>query len=334
MLLAHGRPSLRRWWPLVAAAVLLLAACSSDESASQESTPSDPAPETTTTTTGPPVRASAGCGTPPDTGPTDEPPGDVERTFSFGGTEWTYRLAVPQSYDPGTPTPLVLNLHGHSTSSIAHSVYTAMPEKAGERGVLVVAPDAGDGAWDYMPEGADDDFLTALLDDLEARYCVDLDRVHLAGMSLGAWRSALTGCLHTDRFASIALVTVEVHPGCAVPVVAFHGTADPLAPYGDGADPDVQVTSDLAALPGARENASSWAEAGDCSPEPVVSEPADRVELRRYEDCAEGIDVELYTLFGAGHVWPGSPIDLPQSFEGLDATELILDFFEDHPLRS
>ena len=315
--------------------LLLSASCSTDaaESGSADPVETSASGDAATSTTAPARRWSEGCGTPADVEPTDEPPGDVERTFTFGGDERPYRLAVPESYDPDTPAPLVVNLHGHSNNALTQSHYTAMPSAAAERGVLVVAADAGDTVWDYTPEGADDDHLVALLDDLQGRYCIDLDRVHLAGMSLGAWRSALTACRHPDRFASIALVTVEVHPGCAMPVIAFHGTADPLAPYGEGADPEVQVTSDLAALPGARDNAASWAEAGGCSPEPRVEAPAENTELRVYEGCSDGIDVQLYTMVGAGHVWPGSPIELPGSFDAIDATELILDFFEEHPRR-
>ena len=315
-------------------ALLITASCSTDAAESQGT---DPVEVTTTdgvTTSmiAPALRASEGCGTPPDVEPTDDAPGDVEMAFPFGGQDRTYRVAVPETYDRDTPTPLVMNLHGHSNTALTQSHYTAMPAAAGERGVLVVAPDAGDRVWDYTPEGPDDDYLIALLDDIEGRYCIDLDRVHLAGMSLGAWRSALTGCRHPNRFASIALVTVEVHPGCAMPVIAFHGTADETAPYGEGADPGVRVTGQLAALPGARDNAASWAEAAGCSAPPLVEEPAEDTELRTYEDCDDGIDVQLYTMVGAGHVWPGSPIELPGAFDHVDATALILDFFGDHPL--
>ena len=318
---------------VTALGLLLGASCSTDAAESEGTGPveTSAAADGTTTTTAPEARGSEGCGTPPDVEPTGEPPGDVERTISAGGNDRLYRMTVPESYDPDTPTPLVLNLHGHSNNALTQSHYSAMPTAAGERGVLVVAADAGDTVWDYTPEGADDDYLVALLDDIEDRYCVDLDRVHLAGMSLGAWRSALTACRHPERFASIALVTVEVHPGCAMPVIAFHGTADETAPYGEGADPGVQVTGNLAALPGARDNAASWAEAAGCEREPGIEEPAEKTELRTFEDCDDGFDVQLYTMVGAGHVWPGSPIDLPGAFDHIDATELILDFFEDHP---
>lgn len=297
----------------------------------------DAAGSSTTATHAPEVesaaRPSEGCGTEPEVTATDEAPGDVALTFDHDGTAREYRLGVPEDYDPDEPAPLVMSLHGHGNTAATQSVYTDMPAKAAARGFLTLTPDAGDGAWDMSQTGPDDDFLVALLDHVTAGYCVDLDRVHLAGLSLGAWRAALTACNHPERFASIALVTVELHTGCAKPVVAFHGTADRTVPYGEGADPGVEVTGPNAGLPGARDNVARWAEAAGCPGEVRTERIGDDIELRAYEDCPDGMDVALYTMIGADHVWPGSPIELPGATDTIDATELALDWFEDHPLR-
>ncbi len=279
------------------------------------------------------ARPSDGCGTEPEITPFDEPPGDVAGNFDHDGTAREYRLGVPEDYDPERPAPLVVNLHGHGNDAATQSVYTDMPAKAGARGVITLTPDAGDGAWDLARTGPDDDFIVALLDHIAAGYCIDLDRVHLAGLSLGAWRAALTACNHPERFASIALVTVELHTGCAMPVIAFHGTADTIVPYGEGADPGVEVVGPNAGLPGARHNIAQWAEAAGCADEVRTERIGDDIELRSYEGCPDGLEVELYTMIGANHVWPGSPIELPGSTDTIDATELALDWFEDHPLR-
>ena len=56
---------------------------------------------------------------------------------------------------------------------------------------------------------------------------------------------------------------------------------------------------------------------------------------RVYPDCDDGAEVELYTIDGGGHTWPGSPIDVPRlgaNTDQIDATDLILDFFAEHPL--
>lgn len=272
---------------------------------------------------------SAGCGTPPDVEPAaDERPGDVPLTFTSGDVERVYRLAVPDDYDPDTPVPLVLNLHGSGSDAVQQSAYTALPAAGTDRGMIVAAPEGLDGLWELAGEGADDDFLVALTDDLESRYCIDRNRVHLAGMSLGAWKSGITGCANPNRFASVALVTVEVFPGTCDPlaVLAFHGTDDSTVPY-DGS-PDGGP-----GLPGTPENMASWAENGGCDAEPELSTLGDDVTEHRYLGCDEGVDVVLYEIEGGGHTWPGSDIKIGPTTETIDATELALDWFEAHPLR-
>src|SRR5690606_37455958 len=103
-------------------------------------------------------------------------------------------------------------------------------------------------------------------------YCIDRNREHIVGMSLGAWKAAATACSNEGRFASISLVTVEVFPGTCEPIAvqAFHGLLDFTVPYGEGSDVDPGKTR-LATLPGSRENIAGWAESGGCSPEPEIT---------------------------------------------------------------
>lgn len=329
------------WGVLLAGAAVLgfgLAGCSSGDGASAPAATSTTttAPASTTSTT---VPASDGCGTEPDVGRLSaETPGDVAATFASGGVDRAYRLAVPRAYDPDEPAPLIVNLHGSGSNALQASVYGDVPRAAAERGVLVVTPEAIDGRWELGGTGRDADFLVALLDDVEGRYCVDLDRVHLMGMSLGAWKAAATACSFPDRFASIALVTVEVFPGTCepMPVVAFHGTADGTVAYGEGGGTVDDGDTVNAGLPGALDNIAAWADSGGCDPEPIDSEIGDDVRLRRFEGCDEGIGVELYTIVGGGHTWPGSPIALGDpklTTDTIDATQLSLDWFEAHPAR-
>ena len=204
--------------------------------------------------------------------------------------------------------------------------------------MLTVAPQSVAGQWELSGEGADTDFIVGLVDDLEARYCIDRNRVHAVGMSLGAWKAAVTACTVAGRFASVALVTVEVFPGeCEpMPVVAFNGTADPVVGYGEGGE-DVEISGFNATLPGTRDNIAAWAESGGCEPEPDVSTIEDDVEVWSYPGCADGVDVALYTIAGGGHTWPGSEIVIgpPEwTTDSIDATGLALDWFEDHPRRA
>ena len=114
---------------------------------------------TTATTTAPVVRASTGCGQPPAVTATEaEPLGDVALAITVGDQQRTYRLGVPAAYDPGTPAPLVLVLHGAGGTAEIMSAYTAMPVRAAARGVITVTPDAVAGNWELGPVGPDDEF--------------------------------------------------------------------------------------------------------------------------------------------------------------------------------
>ena len=290
---------------------------------------------TTTSSSVPAARASAGCGQEPAVTRTDRtPPGDVPLAITVGPQQRTYRLGVPSSYDKDVPAPVVLNLHGAGGTAERQSIYTAMPTRAAARGFLTVTPDAINGSWELPGEGADDQFLTILLDDVANHYCVDLDRVHAVGLSLGAWKAAITACTHPDRFASIVLVTVEVHPSeCGpMPVIAFHGTGDHVVPYGEGADPGVVVTGSNAGLPGVSVNMPAWAKGAGCSDQKDVVRIEPDVDHWIYRDCPTGMGVELYSIVHGDHTWPGSPIPRPGTTQTVDATALALDWFEAHPL--
>jgi polyhydroxybutyrate depolymerase len=332
----------RRRALLASSLLVALAACSggsSDAGRSAASATSSSVATVTTSTASSPPTGTPGCGREPDVARLgDEPPGDVAATFTSDGVERAYRLSVPPGYDPEQPAPLIFNLHGSGSNALQASVYGDVPQRAAEEGYLVVTPEAIDGKWQLGGTGTDGDFLIGLLDDIESRYCIDQDRTHIMGMSLGAWKAAATACSFPGRFASAALVTVEVFPGACepLPVIAFHGTGDHVVPYGEGADPGITIQGFNANLPGAVANIEQWAASGGCAPEPEISEIGDDVTRRRFTDCDPGIDVELYTIAHGDHTWPGADIDISGhggTTQTIDATNLALAWFADHPAR-
>lgn len=315
--------------------MLALSACSGDNPGSASVATRAATATPTTAATGSPTtpapRGTAGCGTPADAPPiTAKRPGDVERTLTVGDRERIYRLGVPTDYDDERPSPLVMNLHGAGSNALQASVYGGVPQEADERGMIEIAPEAFAGKWQLGGSGYDHDFLVALLDDIENRYCIDTDRVFLIGMSLGAWKAAATACAMGDRVAAIALVTVEVRPGVCgpIPVVAFHGTADPIVPYGEGSGREFPGSPN-AGLPGTRDNIAHWAQGNGCDKTPDKTEIGTDVEVWTYRDCTA--DVVLYTILGGGHTWPGETIKTGATTRTIDATQIAFDWFDAHP---
>jgi polyhydroxybutyrate depolymerase len=324
---------------VVALSISVLVGCAgSDEAGSATGSTTTSAASGPTTTAGgagaPAARSSAGCGTTPEATLPDATLGDAALAYDLDGTERAYRLAVPGDYEPDEPTPVVLNLHGAGSNAHQQSAYSALPRVGADAGWLVVTPDAVAGFWEMTDSGADDRFLMGLLDEIEAGYCVDLDRVHATGISLGSWKTTVTACAHPDRIASMALIAESVAiDDCDVPVVAFHGTADRVVPYGEGADEGIVVRGGNAALPGVEVNLPAWAANAGCDEEPVRTPIGEHAERWVY-DCPDGEGLEFYSIAGGGHTWPGAEVngepDVPD--RAVDATEIALDWFDQHRL--
>ena len=324
--------STRRRFAITAFSLLIvLSACSSTGSNGRAASGTTSPSGTTTPTSSTTPAGSAGCGHPADAPVlTDKIPGDVAETISVAGTTRDYRLGVPDDYSRDRPTPLIVNLHGSGSNAIQASVYSDLPRQAGRRGMITVAPDAIAGKWQLGATGTDHDFLMALVKNIESRYCIDRDRVFLIGMSLGAWKAAITACTEPDTFAAAVLVAVEVHPpNCPpVPVLAFHGTADQVVPYGAGSGHSFP-NSPNAGLPGTHENIASWAKGNSCDPKPEVKKIGADVERWTYRNCSA--DLVLYTIVGGGHTWPGATVKIGPTTQTIDATRLALDWFQAHP---
>ena len=67
----------------------------------------------------------------------------------------------------------------------------------------------------------------------------------------------------------------------------------------------------------------------------MASSPTADVERRHYTHCAKDSDVDLYTIVGEGHQWPGGKPIIAQWLVGpysrsVDATRLMWEFFREH----
>jgi polyhydroxybutyrate depolymerase len=116
-----------------------------------------------------------------------------------------------------------------------------------------------------------------------------------------------------------------------VPMIAFHGTADRMAPYNGGESP---IAPDL--FPSTQVWTANWARRNHCATKPLESAVAADVTSREYTNCADDASVVFYILKGAGHSWPGGE-PIPEWFVGptsrsIDATSVMWAFFREHPL--
>lgn len=275
------------------------------------------------------------------------------------GRERAYLLHVPRSYDGTRSVPLVVSLHAGATWPAHQAHLTGWNRLADEEGFLVVYPAGSDlpgvpGAsllaskmWHTFAGGPelerDVRFLADLIDSLDVRYRIDPDRIYVNGMSNGGGMAFALSCALPGRIAAAGLVAAAqalpagwCAPGRPVPVIAFHGTADPIAPYGGGPLGD-RFNPVKPILPSIREFVSDWAARNRCAGPPAESRIAADVTRATYAGCEAGADVVLYTVEGGGHAWPGGKPPpawrVGRTTRSVDATRTMWEFFGEHPLR-
>ncbi|MDQ6871986.1 MAG: alpha/beta hydrolase-fold protein [Gemmatimonadota bacterium] len=267
-------------------------------------------------------------------------------SFVSSGEKREYLLYVPGSYDRSRSTPLVISMHGAGLWGAAQKETSQWNKLADNQGFIVVYPSGIGGkgvrVWRAEPGSGlmkDVKFISELIDTLKASYNIDTTRIYANGLSNGGGMSFALSCTLSDRIAAVGMVAAaETLPWswCTdhrpVPMIAFHGTADPEVPYNGGSS-----WVSPRPFPSTPKWAANWARRNKCRSNPVESTVATDVTRRAYTNCADNADVLLYTIQGGGHTWPGGT-PLPEWFVGrttrsIDATSLMWSFFRDHPLQ-
>ncbi|HVU14201.1 MAG TPA: PHB depolymerase family esterase [Phototrophicaceae bacterium] len=283
----------------------------------------------------------------------------IRETLIYTGLERSYLLYAPPNLKPASP--LVMVLHGRGIAAeimfqISGNSFTALADQAG---FILVYPNAVDEIWndgrligDKLSNADDVGFIRALIDHLSARYPLDVQRIYVTGLSNGGHMAYRLACELSDQIAAIAPVAAPMFkhmseactPENPVAALIIMGTRDPVAPYHGGEARRLWLrwlkrhgTTYLSA----RETARFWAQVNHCTGEPSVTllpdhDPRDGTQIETTVYASGAAPVELYTVIGGGHTWPGSPLVLPRvifsrTSREIDASQVIWNFFE--PIR-
>jgi predicted peptidase len=158
-----------------------------------------------------------------------------------------YLLFLPAGYGTEATTrwPLILFLHGAGERGtnvwlVAKHGPPKLDLATPDFPFMVVSPQCPAG------EQWSDEVLLALLDEIEAKYPVDLQRVYLTGLSMGGFGTWSLGLRHPERFAAMApicgggdfitpfVTELERKEALAsLPIWAFHGAKDPVVPLAE-----------------------------------------------------------------------------------------------------
>jgi polyhydroxybutyrate depolymerase len=264
---------------------------------------------------------------PPVTQPQDCPedalaPGNHNLSLEHDGETRTYIVHVPQGVNGTSAVPLVVDMHGLTSSAGAQASLSGWRAKADEEGFIVVHPQGLDASWNggelccgtSQRTGVDDEgFIRALVAQMESDACIDSKRVYATGLSNGGAMSHLLGCQAADLFAATAPVSMgngvrACNPSRPISVVMTRGTQDTLVSFNGGL------------FPSAQEDFEEWAARNGCQGSPREANELCQV----FTDCDGGVEVKTCTL-NAGHV-------LYDNSQDFSVPDVVWETFERHTL--
>lgn len=266
-------------------------------------------------------------------------------TLTVDGEVRQYLLYVPKSYRGDQPVPLVISIHGYGGSPSQQQKESGWNDLADQYNFIVVYPSGTGTPKHWRASGTEEsykeiDFISALMDKLEADYSIDATRIYVNGHSNGGGMTFMLACTLSDRIAAAGAVSggylypwQDCNPTRPVPLIAFHGTADPVVPYTGGPSrlfhypfPDIPTFI------------AHYAQSNGCQTTPQALPAIQEVSGVEYTGCSQNASVILYTIDGGGHGWPGGRTRLPEFVVGkttqsIDATQMLWDFFTRYSLE-
>jgi polyhydroxybutyrate depolymerase len=184
------------------------------------------------------------------------------------------RVYLPVKFSSKRSWPLVVLLHGYSSSARLQELYMMLSKHVSAKEFVLLVPEGttdakGNRFWnatdfccDFEQRGVrDSEYLQALIEAASSRYSIDADRVYLFGHSNGGFMANRLACEVGSRIAGIATLagtTYKDPSRCQdrnpIPVLHAHGTGDETIFY--SGDPR---------FPGAEEYLSYWSDRNGCS---------------------------------------------------------------------
>jgi polyhydroxybutyrate depolymerase len=270
------------------------------------------------------------------------PVGSSAHSIEVGGVSRTYLVYRPASLP--AKAPLVVMLHGGFGSASQAEKSYGWDAEADREHFVVAYPDGLGRAWNTgggccgtpgKTNADDTGFITAMVSAIGRQVPVDAARVYATGISNGGIMAYTLAC-HTAIFAAIGPDSATELGSCPAPhplsVIHIHGTADTRIPYQGGEGQGV-AHIDGPSVPSLN---ARWRGVDHCASPAVRTVGAVTTSTA---SCPAGQAVELITIAGAGHQWPGAasrPVlqrllgtDPPST--ALNATQVIWQFFAAHP---
>lgn len=234
-------------------------------------------------------------------------------------------VLVPKNYSVNRPIPLVMLLHGYTSSGAAQDAYFKLSTLVDEYGFIFVAPDgtveeeggknrfwnAGEkNCCNFQGSTVNDSaYLKTLIEAVQNRYSIDSKQIFVTGHSNGGFMSHRLAYDYPETIAAIVALNgaaplswTKARPSSPVNILHIHGTADTVNLYHGN-----QIFG--VPYPGAETGIRNWAyyAFGNAIPlEQTTRRDLDE-EIKGNETVvkswADG-RIELWTIEGGPHVPP------------------------------
>lgn len=265
------------------------------------------------------------------------------RSLTHDAVLRVYNVYAPAGYDGLTPVPLVVDIHGLTSTKEQQQGLSGWQAKADAEGFLVAYPDGLDQSWNAgtccapsTTNGVDDvGFIRAMVLAIQAEGNVDASQIFVTGLSNGGAMTHRLACEAADVFVAAAPLAfptpysdfaTECTPSATIPVLLSMGLTDVLVPYEDGF------------FGGAVESFEAWRSKNGCG----AAAPEEHLYMgQSYCDvdlsCGSGTQVGLCSVYGTAF---GPPLEdvsghvLYINDDGIVFADVIWQFFQSGSLAS
>ena len=258
------------------------------------------------------------------------------------GVERSYRLHIPENVTENAP--LVVVMHGYSSSASVIEEYSEMNRIADENGFVVVYPQGtkDDNGYHFFNVGYDfhsgvdvDDmgYIHALIDHMQETLSVSQQNVFSTGMSNGGDMSYMLAC-QSDKIRAIAPISGcmmkhlfdSCEPAQSIPVLEIHGTLDDVTLI----EGDLENQGGWGAYMPLSDTIQFWVDHNELEQSETIAvansnnSDGSTVMYHRYYSASSSntAEVWLYEVVDGGHDWPGA-----FGNQDIDASQLAWDFF-------
>lgn len=275
----------------------------------------------------------------------------ILESIEIDGMERKYILYLPKTkIQREEKIPLLLMLHGRfGTAKLMMEGYN-MNAIADRERFAVIYPDGYNRSWADGRGGTPADknniddvkFLESVIQRVTVNYPMDKNQIFITGHSNGGFMTQRMLIEKTHLFKAGVSVTAHISknvlmnstPTKPISVAFMSGTEDPLVPYDGG------YVVDGEEVLGAEDSLRRWIEWNQCSKKASIEKinkerDETSLEIYSYNGCKENVEVKLYKLIGAGHMWPGTKqkipfVNLGKETRQLNASEEIWKIFKSY----